>query len=131
VNAITDSMPNEFRPSNIIPFDSQELSSSSFDEFDNDDDAINMLFFLNDNVILKDCRGIKREVTYLGPQNSGGILQHKVWTRNGHDFLVDGATILVSIELYATEIPKLTQEQIQSISHPQMTNKNLWDFIVK
>jgi hypothetical protein len=121
MNAITDSTPDEIRPSNVIPYDSQELSSSSFDESDDDDDTINMLFMHNENVILKDCKGITQEVTYLSPHYSGEILQHKVWIRNGHDFLVDGAllssmdapdisTIPVSIEQYATAIPKLTQE---------------------
>ncbi len=83
MNAITDSMLDEIRPSNVIPYDSQELSSNSFDESDDDDDTINMLFMCNENVILKDCKGMTREVTYLGPQYSGEILQHKVWTRNG------------------------------------------------
>jgi hypothetical protein len=83
--------PDEIRPSNVIPRDSQELSSSSFNESDDDDDTINMLFMLNENVILKDCKGIRWEVTYLGRQYSVEILQHKIWIRNGHNFLVDGA----------------------------------------
>jgi hypothetical protein len=139
-NAITDLTPDQIRPSNVIPYDSQELSSSSFDEFGNDDDAINMLFMLNENVILKDCKGITQEVTYLGPQNSGEILQHQVWTSNGHDFLVDGAllssmdapdisTIPVSIEQYATEIPQLIREQIQSISYPQILDNDQQEFM--
>jgi hypothetical protein len=69
------------------------LYSSSFDESDNDDDTINMLFMLNENIILKDCEGITWEVTYLSSQYSGEILQHKVCTRIGHDFLVDGALL--------------------------------------
>jgi hypothetical protein len=84
---------------------------------------------------MKNCKGITREVTYLGPQYSGEILQNKVWTRNGHNFLVDGAllssmdapdisTFPVSIEQYATEIPKSTQEQIQSISHPKILDND-------
>jgi hypothetical protein len=138
-NAITDLTPNEIRPSNVIPLDSQDLSSSSFDESEDDDDTIDMLFMLNENVILKDCKGITQEVTYLGPQYSGETLQHKVWTRNEHDILVDGtllsstdapdiSTIPVCIEKYATEIPKLTQEQIQSISHPQILDDDQKEF---
>jgi hypothetical protein len=92
-NAITDLTPDEIRPFNVIPYDSQEFFSSFFDESDNDNDTINMIFMLNENVILKDCKGITWEVTYLGPQYSGEILQHKVWTRNGHKFLVDGALL--------------------------------------
>jgi hypothetical protein len=95
---------------------------------------------LIENVILKYCKGITWEVTYLGPHYSSEILQHKVWTRNGHDFLVDGAllssmdapdisTIPVSIEQYATEIPQLTQEQIQSISHPPILDDDLQEFM--
>jgi hypothetical protein len=101
--------PGEIRPSNFIPYDNQELSSGSFDESDDDDDTINMLFMLNENIILIDCEGITSEFTYLGPQYSGEILQHKVWTRNKHNFLFDGvllssmdapdiSTIPVSIE---------------------------------
>jgi hypothetical protein len=139
-NEITDLTPNEIRPSNVIPYESQDFSSSSFDESDNNDDTIDMLFMLNENVILKDCKGITQEVTYLGPQYSGEILQNKVWTRNGHGFLVDGtllfsmdasdiSTIPVSIAQYATEIPKLTQEQIQSIYHPQILDNDQQEFM--
>jgi hypothetical protein len=38
---------------NIIPFESQTLSSSPLDDADNDD-AINMLFMLHENIIFKD-----------------------------------------------------------------------------
>jgi hypothetical protein len=93
-----------------------------------------------ENVILKDCKGMTQEVKYLSPQYSGEILQHKVWTRNGHDFLVDGTLLSsmdtpdiitnpVSIEQYATEIPKLTREQIQSISHPQILDDDQQEFM--
>jgi hypothetical protein len=41
----------------------------------------------------------------------------------------DISTIPVSIEQYATEIPKLTQEQIQSISHPQILDDDQQEFI--
>jgi hypothetical protein len=44
------------KPSNIIPFESQELSADSRDDSDNN--AINMLFMLHENIILKDGKGI-------------------------------------------------------------------------
>ena len=60
---------------NVIPFESQELADGSLD--DSDDNAINMLFMLHENIILKDGKGITQEVSYLGPQFSDEILQHK------------------------------------------------------
>jgi hypothetical protein len=71
------------------------------------------------NIILKDGKGITREVMYLGPRFLDEILQHKVRNKNGHEFLVDGtllspmdapdiSTIPISVEHYATELPKLT-----------------------
>ncbi len=90
-----------------------------------------MLFMLHENIILKDGKGITREVTYLGPQFSDEILQHKVCNKNGHNILVDGtllssmnapniSTIPVSVEQYANELHKLTWEQLQRVSHPQV-----------
>ncbi len=69
--------------SHVIPFESQELLDDSFNDSNND--AINMLFMINENIILKDGKEITQEVTYLGLQFSDEILQHKVcnkkWTR--------------------------------------------------
>ncbi len=131
------------KPSNIIPFESQELSADSRDDSDNN--AINMLFMLHENIILKDGKGITWEVMFLGPQNSDEILQHKVWNRNGHKYLVGGTllssmdvpdirTVPVSNEQYANELQKLTREQLQHISHPQILDndqKCLWDYITR
>jgi hypothetical protein len=41
----------------------------------------------------------------------------------------DISNIPVSIEQYATEIPKLTQEQIRSISHPQILDDDQREFM--
>jgi hypothetical protein len=95
---------------------------------------------LHENIILKDGKGITREVTYLGPQYSNEILQHKVWKRNGHKFLVDGtllssmdipdiSTIPVFVEQYANELQKLTQEQLQHISHPHILDDDRQEFM--
>ncbi len=117
-NAVTDSTSEAgSKPSNVIPFESQELVDDSLDDSDND--AINMLFMLHENIILKDGKGITQEVSYLGLQFSDEILQHKVRNKNGHEFLVDGTllssmntpdigTILFSVEQYANELQKLT-----------------------
>ena len=81
-NAVTDlTSETSTKPSNVIPFKSQELVDDSLN--DSDDNAINkifnnMLFMLHENIILKDGKGITREVSYLGPQFSDEILQHKV-----------------------------------------------------
>ncbi len=72
-NTVTDSASEA---SNVILFESEELVVGSID--DSDDDAINMLFMLHKNIILKYGKGITREVAYLGPQFSDKILQHKV-----------------------------------------------------
>ncbi len=97
---------------------------------------------LHENIILKDGKGIIQEVTYLGPQFLDEILQHKVQNRIGHEFLVDGtllslmnepdiSTIPVSVEHYATELPKLNQEQLQlqHISHPQILGDDQQEFM--
>jgi hypothetical protein len=100
------------KPSNIISFESQELSADSLN--DADKDAINMLFMLHESIILRDGKGITQEVTYLGPEYLDKILRHKVWNRNGHKFLVDGtllssmdvphiSTIPVSVDQYKNE----------------------------
>jgi hypothetical protein len=52
VNTVTNLTSETSKPSNIIPFGSQELFADSLDDADND--AINMLFMLHENIILKD-----------------------------------------------------------------------------
>jgi hypothetical protein len=42
---------------------------------------------------------------------------------------LDISTIPLSIKQYATEIPKLTREQNQSISHPQILDNNQQEFM--
>ncbi len=44
------------KPSNVIPYENQELVASSLDDYDNN--AINMLCMLHEIIILKDCNGI-------------------------------------------------------------------------
>ncbi len=138
VNTVTSLISETSKPSNIIPFETQELSTDSLnDAYDN---TINMLFMLHKNILLKDSKGITQEVTYLGPQYLDEILQHKVWYRNGHNFLVDGtllssmdvpniSTIPVSIEQYPNELQKLTQEQLQHIFHPQILDDDQQEFM--
>jgi hypothetical protein len=117
VNTVTNLTSETSKPSNIIPFECQELSTDSLN--DAEDNAINMFFMLRENIILKDGKGITQEDTYFGPQYSDEILQHKVWNRNGNKFLVDGtllssmdvpdiSTIPVYIEQYAYKLQKLT-----------------------
>jgi hypothetical protein len=148
-NAITDSTAvSSSKPSHDIPFESQELVNDSLDN--SDDNAFNkifnnMLFMLHENIILKDGKGITREVSYLGPQYSDEILQHKVCNVNGHEFFVDGTllssinapnigTIPVSVQQYANELPKLTRKQLrQIIFHKYWTtiSESLWDYITR
>ena len=64
-NSVTDSTAEaSSKPSHVIPFESQELVDDSLN--DSDGNAINMLFILHENIILKDGKGITREVSYLG-----------------------------------------------------------------
>ena len=74
---------------------------------------------LHENINLKDGKGITREDSYLGPQFSDEILQHKVQNKNGHEFLINGtllssmdapdiSTIPVYVEQYVNELQKLT-----------------------
>jgi hypothetical protein len=56
VNTVTKLTSETSKPSNTIPFESRELSADPLD--DADDNAINMLFMLHENIILKDGKGI-------------------------------------------------------------------------
>ncbi len=122
--ATTDDGPHD---ANIIPFNDNEVQPVT-DEVD--DGQINMSFMINKTVIFKDGKGITQEITYLGPVLTDGILKHKIRTQNDTDFLVDGillssldlpdiATIPVTVEQYAVELPKLTHPQLEQISNPQ------------
>ncbi len=139
VNTVTNlTSETSKQPSNIIPVESQELSADSLD--DTDGIAINMFFMPHENIILKDSKGITQEVMYLGPQYLDEILEHKVWNRNGHIFLVDGTLLSsldvsdisnfpVSAEQYSNELQKLTQEQLQHISHPHILDNDQQEFM--
>ncbi len=63
--------------STFIPFEDDELLQQSAD----DKEDINMLFMTNETVNFKDGKGVFREVTYLGPILSDGILKHKIRTK--------------------------------------------------
>jgi hypothetical protein len=99
-----------------------------------------MLFMSNETVIFKDGKGINREVTYLAPILSDGILKHKIQTRNNTEFLVDGillssiyvpdiATILLTPEQYQIDLPKLTDLELMQISTPQTLDSNQQEFM--
>ncbi len=121
---MTDTTTN----SNVIPYDDEELI-----DFEDTDDAINMLFMLHESILLKDATGSTSEVTYLGSQLLDKVLLHKVRNKNGHRFLVDGnllssmdtpdiTTIPVSIEQYAAELPRLTRKQLEQISNQRISD---------
>ena len=57
--------------SNIIPFDNVKVQPIQASE---DEEEINMLFMLNDTILFRYGKGITREVTYLGPNLSEGVL---------------------------------------------------------
>ncbi len=109
--------------SNVIPFEDNEIHG--FKQEDEED--INMLFMTNETVLFKDGQGINQEVTYLGPIHSNGTLKHKIWTRNDTEFAVNGillsslnkldiATIPLTPEQYADELPNLSEVELQQIS---------------
>ena len=72
--AIQQNTQHVSHKSTFIPFDEDELLCQSPE----DEEDINMLFMTNETVIFKDGKGINREVTYLGPHLSDGILKHKI-----------------------------------------------------
>jgi hypothetical protein len=99
-----------------------------------------MLFMANETINFKDGKGINRDVTYLGPDLSNGILKHKIRTRNGSEFLVDGillsslgipdiATIPITPEQYQIDIPKLTELELMQISTPQTLDSDQREFM--
>jgi hypothetical protein len=125
-------------PSNIIPFDDDEVQQLM--SMKNDDEDINMLFRSNETVVFKDGKGINREVTYLCPNLSDGILKHKIQTRKGTEFLVDGillssldaldiATIPLTPEQYTVDLPKLTELELEQISKPQSLYSDQREFM--
>ena len=63
--------------SNIIPFDNVKVQPIQASE---DEEEINMLFMLDETILFKDEKGITREVTYLGPNLSEGVLKHRIRT---------------------------------------------------
>ena len=134
--AIQQSEQNSLKTSNLIPFDDDEL----FQQSTEDEEDINMLFMTNETINFKDGKGINREVTYLGPNLSDGILKHKIRTRNGSEFLVDGillssldipdiATIPITPEQYQIDIPKLTELELMQISTPQTLDSDQREFM--
>ena len=134
--AVQQSEQNSLKTSNLIPFDDDEL----FQQSTEDEEDINMLFMTNETINFKDGKGINREVTYLGPNLSDGILKHKIRTRNGSEFLVDGillssldipdiATIPITPEQYQIDIPKLTELELMQISTPQTLDSDQREFM--
>jgi hypothetical protein len=94
-----------------------------------------MLFMHNENILFKDGKGITREVTYLRPNLSEGVVKHRIRTQHDIKFLVDGvflcsldapdiSTIPVSVEQYATKLPKLMCQQLEQILDPQMLDND-------
>ncbi len=118
--------------SNTISFDDDEVQPIQASE---DEEEINMLFMLNETILFKDRKGITREVTYLGPNLSEGVLKHRIRTQHDTKCIVDGvllcsldapdiSTVPVSVEQYAIELPKLTHQQLKQISNPQTLDNN-------
>jgi hypothetical protein len=110
---------------NVIPFDDDEVHDSSNES--NDD--IKMLFMLNESIILKDGKGVNRQVTYLRPHILDTVLKHKILTQNDAEFFInaillsplnapDISTIPATVEQYVAELPKLTHQQLEQISYP-------------
>jgi hypothetical protein len=110
----------------MIPFDDEVQVSN--DACDND---INTLFMLHESVIFKDGKGITHQVMYLGPQIIEKVLIHKIHTENETELFVDAillsslntlhiGTIPVTSEQYVAELPKLTRQQIEQISNPEI-----------
>jgi hypothetical protein len=134
--AVQQSDSNAITTGNYIPFDDDEL----FQQTTEDEEDINMLFMANETINFKDGKGINRDVTYLGPDLSNGILKHKIRTRNGSEFLVDGillsslgipdiATIPITPEQYQIDIPKLTELELMQISTPQTLDSDQREFM--
>ncbi len=63
--------------SNTIPFVDEEVQPIQASQ---DEEEINMLFMLNETILFKDRKGITREVAYLGPNLSEGVLKHRIRT---------------------------------------------------
>jgi hypothetical protein len=95
---------------------------------------------LNESVIFKDGKGITRQVTYLGPHVIDKVLKHKILTTNDTELFVDAillsslnalgiGTILVTVEQYVAKLPKLTHQQIEQISNPEILDEDQCEFM--
>ncbi len=118
--------------SNTIPFDDDKVQPTQALE---DEEEINMLFMLNETILFKDRKGLTREVTYLRPNFSEGVLKHRIGTRHDIKFLVDGvllcsldapdiSTVPISVERYTIKLQKLRHQQLEQISNPQTLDNN-------
>jgi hypothetical protein len=92
---------------------------------------------LNESVIFKDRKGITHQVNYLGPHIIDKVLKHKIHTEDDTDLFVDAillssiniGTNPVTVEQNVAKLTKITRQQIEQISNPEILDDddmNLW-----
>ncbi len=134
--AIQQNTQHVSHKSTFIPFDKDKLLCQSPE----DEEDINMLFMTNETVIFKDGKGINREVTFLGPHLSDGILKHKFelettlnsWLTEFYFLLWISQTLqLFHSHQNNTRLicPKLTELELMQISTPQTLDTDQQEFM--
>ncbi len=87
-----------------------------------------MLFMLNKTIFFKDGKRITREVTYIGPSLSEGVLKHRIRTRHDTKFLIDGVFLssldALDISMVPVSVEQQTHQQLEQISNPQTLDNN-------
>ncbi len=77
---------------------------------------------------------------YLGPHIVDNILKHKIHTEDDTYLLIDNilvssiitpgiCTIPVTVEQFVTKLPKLTRQQIEQISNPEILDDDQHEFM--
>ena len=90
-----------------------------------------MLFMADESVKFKDGHGGSDDANYIGPVQHKDSIKHKIRRSDGKEYLVDGvlisstnepniASVPVTVEQYASELPNLSQEQLYQIAHPEI-----------
>ena len=100
-----------------------------------------MLFMKNESIHFCNGKGDEEEAKYVGPIKIDGVMKHRIVRSNDSELMVDRehlysinlpdvSGVPVTIEQFASEIPKLTREQVNQIANPSILDSNQWDLLL-
>ena len=84
----------------------------------------------SETIKFKDGNGILEHATYIEPVQLENSVKHKITRQDGNEYLVDDlflssihepelGSVPATVEQYASELPKLTRDQLHQIAHPE------------